>query len=49
MVKGVEVEFVIDCIWKLCNMTHLNGVMPVDLRSAVNVPFYILQGKRRND
>ena len=44
MIKGIG-DRVVDWIWKLCNMTIENGVVPDDWRSALIVPLYKGKGE----
>ena len=46
MIKGGG-DRVIDWIWRLCNMAFESGVVPVDWRSAVIIPFYKGKGEKR--
>ena len=39
-------DMVVDCIWRLCNMTLVNGVVHEDQRSAVIAPLWKGKGER---
>ena len=43
MIKGGG-DRVVDCIWRLCNMTFENGIVPEDWRSALIVSLYKVKG-----
>ena len=44
MIKGGG-DWVVDWIWRLCNMSYENGVVPEDWGCAVIVPLYKDKGE----